>query len=67
MVSRFSTGQKLNVGIVGATGLVGTMVREILETAQQQMPQYGIELVDIRFKRIDYVRTLVKVLISKAQ
>lgn len=31
MVSRFSAGQKLNVGIVGATGLVGTMVREILE------------------------------------
>lgn len=31
------------------------LVRSILETAQQQMPQYGIELVDIRIKRINYV------------
>ena len=31
MVTRFSAGQRLNLGIVGATGLVGTMVREILE------------------------------------
>jgi len=36
----------------------GEMVREILATAQQQMPQYGIELVDIRFKRIDYVESV---------
>jgi membrane protease subunit HflC len=31
------------------------LVRAILETAQKQMPQYGIELVDIRIKRINYV------------
>lgn len=31
------------------------LVRSILETAQLQMPQYGIELVDIRIKRVDYV------------
>jgi membrane protease subunit HflC len=31
------------------------MVRSILERAQQQMPELGIELVDIRIKRIDYV------------
>jgi aspartate-semialdehyde dehydrogenase len=30
MVTRFAQGQKLNVGVVGATGLVGTMIREIL-------------------------------------
>lgn len=32
------------------------LVRSILETAQKQMPQYGIELVDIRIKRVDYVQ-----------
>jgi len=32
------------------------LVNAILKTAQKQMPQYGIELVDIRIKRIDYVR-----------
>jgi membrane protease subunit HflC len=31
------------------------LVQSILETAQKQMPQYGIELVDIRIKRINYV------------
>lgn len=31
MVQRFAPGQQLNVGIVGATGLVGSMIREILE------------------------------------
>jgi modulator of FtsH protease HflC len=36
----------------------GEIVRDILATAQQQMPQYGIELVDIRFKRIDYVESV---------
>ena len=30
MVHRFARGQQLNVGIVGATGLVGTMIRAIL-------------------------------------
>ncbi|TVP94968.1 MAG: protease modulator HflC [Planctomycetaceae bacterium] len=34
------------------------LVRSILETAQQQMPQYGIELVDIRIKRINYVESV---------
>ena len=31
MVSKFPAGQKLTVGIVGATGLVGSMIREILK------------------------------------
>ena len=31
MVHRFAPGQKLNVGIVGATGVVGTTMREILK------------------------------------
>ncbi|MFM5929840.1 MAG: aspartate-semialdehyde dehydrogenase [Novosphingobium sp.] len=31
MVAKFNPGQKLNVGIVGATGLVGSMIREILK------------------------------------
>jgi aspartate-semialdehyde dehydrogenase len=31
MVHRFSKGQKLNVGIVGATGVVGSTMREILK------------------------------------
>lgn len=34
------------------------LVRSILRTAQQQMPQYGIELVDIRIKRVDYVEAV---------
>jgi modulator of FtsH protease HflC len=34
------------------------LVRSILETAQLQMPQYGIELVDIRIKRINYVESV---------
>jgi len=36
----------------------GELVRDILQTAQQQMPQYGIELVDIRIKRINYVESV---------
>lgn len=36
----------------------GEIVRDILETAQRQMPQYGIELVDIRIKRINYVESV---------
>ena len=31
MVHRFAQGQKLNVGIVGATGVVGSTMREILK------------------------------------
>jgi modulator of FtsH protease HflC len=34
------------------------LVRSILATAQTQMPQYGIELVDIRIKRVDYVEAV---------
>ena len=36
MVQRFVPGQQLNVGIVGATGLVGSMIREIL--AERNFP-----------------------------
>jgi aspartate-semialdehyde dehydrogenase len=36
MVHRFSQGQPLNVGVVGATGLVGSMIREIL--AERNFP-----------------------------
>jgi membrane protease subunit HflC len=32
------------------------LVAAILAAAQRQMPQYGIELVDIRIKRVDYVQ-----------
>lgn len=31
------------------------LVRAILERAQQEVPDFGVELVDIRIKRIDYV------------
>jgi modulator of FtsH protease HflC len=34
------------------------LVRSILEKASLQMPEYGIELVDIRIKRIDYVEAV---------
>lgn len=34
------------------------LVRSILEKAREQMPEYGIELVDIRIKRIDYVEAV---------
>jgi aspartate-semialdehyde dehydrogenase len=36
MVHRFAPGQQLNVGVVGATGLVGSMIREIL--AERNFP-----------------------------
>ncbi len=36
MVQRFSEGQQLNVGVVGATGLVGSMMRELL--AERNFP-----------------------------
>jgi aspartate-semialdehyde dehydrogenase len=36
MVQRFSKGQQLNVGVVGATGLVGSMIRAIL--AERSFP-----------------------------
>lgn len=34
------------------------LVKSILEKASVQMPDYGIELVDIRIKRIDYVEAV---------
>ncbi|HUG70663.1 MAG TPA: protease modulator HflC [Pirellulaceae bacterium] len=34
------------------------LVRSVLTTAQKQMSQYGIELVDIRIKRVDYVESV---------
>ena len=36
MVQRFSDNQQLNVGVVGATGLVGSMMRELL--AERNFP-----------------------------
>jgi len=36
MVQRFSDSQQLNVGVVGATGLVGSMMRELL--AERNFP-----------------------------
>jgi len=42
MVSKFAPGQKLNVGVVGATGLVGTMIREIL--AERNFPIASLRL-----------------------
>ncbi|MFM6932729.1 MAG: aspartate-semialdehyde dehydrogenase [Novosphingobium sp.] len=40
--SKFAPGQKLNVGIVGATGLVGSMIREIL--AERNFPLATLRL-----------------------
>jgi membrane protease subunit HflC len=34
------------------------LVRSILETARKLVPEFGIELVDIRIKRVDYVETV---------
>ncbi|MFP4354654.1 MAG: protease modulator HflC [Phycisphaerae bacterium] len=31
------------------------LTREILEEARRQMPEYGIELVDVRIKRLNYI------------
>lgn len=42
MVHRFVPGQQLNVGIVGATGLVGSMIREIL--AERNFPVGNLRL-----------------------
>lgn len=36
------------------------LVRAILDAARKQMPEYGIELVDIRIKRVDYVQEVQK-------
>ncbi len=36
----------------------GEMVRDILQTAQRQLPGLGIELIDIRIKRINYVESV---------
>ncbi len=42
MVQRFTPGQKLNVGIVGATGLVGSMIRQLL--AERAFPLQSLRL-----------------------
>ena len=42
MTQRFAPGQQLNVGIVGATGLVGSMIREIL--AERNFPIASLRL-----------------------
>ncbi|MFT4055542.1 MAG: aspartate-semialdehyde dehydrogenase [Novosphingobium sp.] len=42
MVAKFTPGQKLNVGVVGATGLVGSMIREIL--AERNFPVAQLRL-----------------------
>jgi membrane protease subunit HflC len=34
------------------------LVKSVLDNAQLQMPEYGIELVDIRIKRLDYVEAV---------
>lgn len=34
------------------------LVASVLSTAQKQMAEYGIELVDIRLKRVDYVQAV---------
>lgn len=34
------------------------LVRSILDTARKLVPEFGIELVDIRIKRVDYVETV---------
>ena len=41
-MARFTPGQQLNVGIVGATGLVGSMIREIL--AERNFPVAQLRL-----------------------
>ena len=41
-MARFTPGQQLNVGIVGATGLVGSMIREIL--AERKFPVAQLRL-----------------------
>jgi aspartate-semialdehyde dehydrogenase len=42
MFQRFSNGQRLNIGVVGATGLVGTMMRELL--AERDFPVATLRL-----------------------
>ncbi|MGF7153786.1 aspartate-semialdehyde dehydrogenase [Novosphingobium gossypii] len=42
MAHKFAPGQQLNVGVVGATGLVGTMIREIL--AERNFPVATLRL-----------------------
>jgi len=42
MVARFTPDQKLNVGVVGATGLVGRMMRELL--AERNFPVASLRL-----------------------
>ena len=50
-------GQQLTAKIkVGREGLT----RAILEEARKSMPQYGIDLVDLRIKRLNYISSVQK-------
>ncbi len=62
MVQRFSAGQQLNVGVVGATGLVGSMMRELL--AERNFPVGTLRLfasARSAGKQIDFNGTAVTV------
>ena len=62
MVQRFSQGQQLNVGVVGATGLVGSMMRELL--AERNFPVGTLRLfasARSAGKQVDFNGTAVTV------
>ena len=62
MEQRFSAGQQLNVGVVGATGLVGSMMRELL--AERNFPVGTLRLfasARSAGKQIDFNGTAVTV------
>ena len=62
MVQRFSEGQQLNVGVVGATGLVGSMMRELL--AERNFPVGTLRLfasARSAGKQVDFNGTAVTV------
>ncbi len=62
MVQRFSQGQQLNVGVVGATGLVGSMMRELL--AERNFPVGTLRLfasARSAGKQVDFNGTAVMV------
>ncbi len=62
MVQRFSQSQQLNVGVVGATGLVGSMMRELL--AERNFPVGTLRLfasARSAGKQVDFNGTAVTV------
>lgn len=62
MVQRFSDSQQLNVGVVGATGLVGSMMRELL--AERNFPVGTLRLfasARSAGKQVDFNGTAVTV------